>query len=86
MQSAPARIACTSVITLRPGRAHRAVGRVDRLVDEALQAEPPGEGRWQDQAGAGHRPIVVEPDLQPIRSLRCALLGARRSRTIWVTS
>jgi hypothetical protein len=69
----------------RPGGPGPAA-EVDGLVDEALQPEPVGEGRRQDEAGAGHRPIVVEDDLQPSHRRSARFARPLAAVTIWVTS
>ncbi len=67
----PARIACTSVNTLRPGLAPptRPVSFMVSLI-KRLQLELTGERRRQDQPSIGGQIVVVEDVLDPIQRLR----------------
>jgi hypothetical protein len=43
------------------------VPQVDQLVGGPLDPQPLGQGRRQQQSGAGHRPLVIEGDLDLVQ-------------------
>ena len=62
MQSPPASAEATSVSILSPVFApSRRAAEVKVMVDEFPQAQVPGEGGRQEQAGIGHRPRKASP-------------------------
>jgi hypothetical protein len=44
-----------------------AVTEVDELVGGLLDPQPLRQGRRQQQPGASHRPLVIEPDLDLVQ-------------------
>ena len=71
MWLAPATMACTRVITLRPGRAPPTrPARLHLGVHQALQLEADGHGGDQQQPGVGHQVRVVEAHLDAVDGVR----------------
>ena len=65
------------------------------MVDELPQAQVPGEGGWQEQAGIGHQAMVVKEDADTVgivlwqHSIGCSLFpgGSQIQRsTLWIAS
>ena len=67
MQSPPASAEATSVGSLSPVLAAPARRRVEVTVDELPQAQVPGEGGRQEQAGIGHQAVAVERGTDAVR-------------------
>ena len=53
-------------------------------VDEFPQAQVPGEGGWQEQAGIGHQAVVIKDDADPVEVVAWQhLLGAPCFQTVF---
>ena len=67
MQSPPAMAEATRVISLSPGVGPpRRAAQVKVMVNEFPQAQMPGEGGRQEQAGIGHQAMVVKEDADTV--------------------
>ena len=47
-------------------RPPRGIAQVEVTVDEFPQAQVPGEGGRQEQAGIGHQAVVIKDDADPV--------------------
>ena len=67
MQSPPARVEATSVITLSPVLARPGgAAQVEVPVNQFGQAQMPAQRGWQDQPSIGHQAVVVKGDVNAV--------------------